>query len=201
MSPLSSRTLGLALGAGLLLLAACSAKEPGSPAPVAPEPAAETPEAPESQDASADDAAEAGHSEDEAAGGAAHVHGLASLAVSREGNQLTGELISPMANFGLSEEEGVFTDVVTAELGGLVEIDGGACTASVPEASTDTSSGHAESVIRLAWTCTNPEAVTAIRFAGFQAFPAFDTVEALFITDTEQKVGELTPAAPELSLN
>lgn len=200
MRPLSFRTPGLALAAGLLLLAACSAKEPGSPAPVAPEPATEATEAPDSHHEADEGDADHEHGEDEAAGGAPHVHGLASLAITREGNQLTGELISPMANFGLSEAEGVYTDVVTAELGGLVEIAGGACTASVPDASTDTSSGHADGVVRFSWTCTDPEAVTAIRFAGFLAFPAFETVEALYITDTEQKVGELTPASPELSL-
>lgn len=202
MSYRPSRTLGLALGAGLLLLAACSAKETSSPAPVEPATSAEAAEAP---DAHGDHAAEMatehhGQDADEAAGGAPHVHGIADLAVSRDGNILSGELISPMANFGLSETDGAYTDVVTAELGGLVEIVGGECAASVPHPMTDSAGGHTDGIIHFNWTCAKPDAVTAIRFAGFEAFPTFEKVGTVFITATEQKAGELTPAAPELSL-
>ncbi|MEX1251653.1 MAG: DUF2796 domain-containing protein [Hyphomonas sp.] len=188
----------LALG----LLAACGRPEPVQPAAPpeagAPEPAAETethaaPAATETEDHA--------HDQDEgSAGGTAHVHGAADLALSREGAAFEAELISPLANFGLSEADGVFTDVVTAELSGLIELVGGDCTPAVPHAEADTSSGHTDGHIHATWTCADPDRVTALRFAGFTAFPSFETVNAVYITDTAQKAGELTPSAPELSL-
>jgi hypothetical protein len=203
MSHLPSRTLGLALGAGLLLLAACSAKEPVSPAPAEPDTSAAAAAEPAETHADHDMDA-AGHQDhaddDETGGGTPHVHGIADLAISREDNILFGELISPMANLGLSESDGTYSDVVTAELGGLVEIVGGECAASVPHPMTDSSGGHTDSIVHFTWTCAKPDAVTAIRFAGFEAFPVFEKVGAVYITPTEQRAGELTPAAPELSL-
>jgi len=186
----------LALG----LLAACGRSEPVQPvAPPeagAPEPVAETREDPaktETQDHAHDQ-------DEESAGGTAHVHGAADLALSREGAAFEAELISPLANFGLSEADGVFTDVVTAELSGLIELVGGDCTPAVPHPEVDTSSGHTDGHIHATWTCADPDRVTALRFAGFTAFPSFETVNAVYITDTAQKAGELTPSAPELSL-
>ena len=34
----------------------------------------------------------------------------------------------------------------------------------------------------------------------FAAFPGFESVNAVFVTDAAQKAGDLTPSAPELSL-
>lgn len=194
--------LSLLSAAACLVLAACGGSQP-EPVP-APEPVIEdvaepeqpaTPEAEDHDDHEAHD-----HDEEESAGGTAHVHGLADLALSREGSRFEAELISPLANFGLSEADGVFTDVVLAELSGLIELDGGNCTPSVPEAEVDTSSGHTDGHVHAVWTCASPDAVTALRFAGFTAFPSFETVNAIYVTDTDQKAGKLTPSAPELSL-
>jgi len=176
-------------------LSACgdSAPEPVAPQEAVVEaPVEETPEV--HADAEDHDHAES------AAGGTAHVHGVADLALTREGNRFEAELISPLANFGLSEADGVFTDVVTAELSGLIELAGGECTPAVPHAEVDTSSGHTDGHVHATWTCANPNGVTALRFAGFTAFPSFETINAVYITDTTQKAGELTPSAPELSL-
>jgi hypothetical protein len=184
-----------------LFLAACGGSRPEpvpEPGPVVVEPAAPEPEVIEDDvevHADHDD-----HDAEGSAGGTAHVHGLADLAVTREENRLLGELISPMANFGLSESDGVYTDVIIAELSGLVELDGGDCTAAVPHPTTDNSGGHTDGVIHFSWTCARPGDVRAIRFAGFEAFPSFETVSAIYITATDQKVAELTPASPELAL-
>ena len=121
MSVVSRLALPLLAGAALGVLAACG---PGA-SPVAPEPV-ETEGAadiePETEDLSvadenddhrADNADEAhdhahdgdehDHDDDHAhAGGAAHVHGVADLALVLEGNSLTSEMISPLANFVLS---------------------------------------------------------------------------------------------------
>lgn len=190
-----------------LLLAAAgflSACGGSAPEPVAPPEAAVAAPAPETPDEVAgDDHADEDHHDhegEEAAGGTAHVHGLADLALTRDGNRFEAELISPLANFGLSEADGKFTDVVIAELSGLIELAGGDCTAAVPEAEVDTSSGHTDGHVHATWTCANPDRVTALRFAGFAAFPSFETVSAVYVTDTAQKAGDLTPSAPELSL-
>lgn len=181
------------------LLAACGRSEPVSPV-AAPEPVvAETAE-PETE--AHDDHAEGEdhHEDEDTAGGTAHVHGLADLAITREGNKILGELISPMANFGLSETDGAFTDVVTAELSGLLEVDGGECTAAVPHPMTDNSGEHTDGIVHFVWTCARPDDVRLVRFAGFTAFPSFETVNTIYITEADQKAGELTPSAPELSL-
>ncbi len=179
------------------LLAACGRSEPVKP--VAPPPAEiETPDPvvvePEPEEVPDD------HDADETAGGTPHVHGLADFALSREGNRFMGELVSPLANFGLSESDSAFTDAVTAELSGLVELAGGDCAADVPHPMLDASGAHTDAVVHFSWTCTKPDAVTALRFAGFEAFGLFETVSAVYVTDTAQKAGALTPSAPELSL-
>lgn len=190
-----------------LLLAAAgfvSACGGSAPEPVAPPesvveaPAAETPVEEAHDDHAGEDHHD--HEGEETAGGTAHVHGLADLALTRDGNAFEAELISPLANFGLSEADGKFTDVVTAELSGLIELVGGDCAAAVPEAEVDTSSGHTDGHVHAKWTCANPDRVTALRFAGFAAFPGFESVSAVYITDAAQKAGDLTPSAPELSL-
>lgn len=187
-------------------LAACGAPQPAAPAPLAEVP--EEPEAPEAIETAADSPAaqetdDKDHHHDhpaEETGATPHVHGLADLALTRDGASYHAQLVSPLANFGLSEADGVFTDGVLAALAGLVELTGGECRASPPVAEIDTSSGHTDGHVHLAWACANPDAVSALRFPGFKAFPGFERVNAVFITDTAQKAGELTPSASELSL-
>lgn len=194
------RLAALLLMAGAL--AACGASESTSPAPVAAEPeVAETP-APVDEHAG-HDAGDMDHDHDhegEEAGGTPHVHGVADLALTRTGATYEAELVSPLANFGLSEADGVFTDTVLSELPGLIELTGGDCTANAPKAEVDTSSGHTDGHVHITWTCANPDAVSALRFPGFASFSGFERVNAVFLTDTAQKAGELTPSAAELSL-
>ena len=182
------------------VLAACGRSQPVAPA-AAPEPVvAEV--APQETEAH-DDHADGGHHHEDAestAGGTAHVHGLADLAITREGNKILGELISPMANFGLAETDGAFTDAVTAQLSGLLEVEGGDCTAAVPHPMTDNSGEHTDGIVHFVWTCAKPDDVRLVRFAGFTDFPSFVTVNTIYITEAAQKAGELTPSAPELSL-
>jgi len=197
---LSVTRLSLFLAAASLL-SACggSAPEPvAPPQPAVEAPVAETPAEEAHDDHSAEH--DHDHEDEETAGGTAHVHGLADLALTRDGNRFEAELISPLANFGLSEADGKFTDAVTAELSGLIELVGGDCTPAAPHAEVDTSSGHTDGHVHATWTCGSPDRVTALRFAGFTAFSGFESVSAVYITDTAQKAGNLTPSAPELSL-
>lgn len=198
MSLVTIRSILLASSA--LLLAACGGSKT-EPVP-APEPAAESPPAAETPEADTPTVEEPAHDDHEGAeaGGTPHVHGLAELAVSRDGNKLVGELVAPMANFGLSESDAAFTDVVTAELSGLVEIDGGTCDASPPHPVVNKDGAHTDAVVHFVWTCAQPAAVRTLRFAGFEAFPLFETVNTIYITETDQIAGELTPGARELAL-
>ncbi|WP_213269923.1 DUF2796 domain-containing protein [Hyphomonas sp.] len=136
----------------------------------------------------------------EHAGGTAHVHGIADLAFVVENGRLTAEMISPLANFGLSEADGVFTQDVISALPSLIELSGGNCSAEAPVGEVDTSSGHTDGQVEFSWVCENPNAVTAARFTGFGTFPGFETINAVFVGDTVQKAAELTPSSPELSL-
>ncbi|ABI76828.1 putative lipoprotein [Hyphomonas neptunium ATCC 15444] len=203
----------LLTGAAISVLAACG---PGAPPP-AETAAVETGEAlPEDgpsgdvQTPSGDDhpEGEAGHHEDgeghdheeEHAGGTAHVHGIADLAFVFEGGTLTADMMSPLANFGLSEADGVFTDEIKSALPGLITVTGGDCTPNAPVAEIDTSSGHTDAHVGFSWTCINPANVSSARFTGFADFPGFETINAVFVGDTVQKAAELTPSSPELSL-
>lgn len=200
MSFTRARLAAILLAAGAL--AACGASDSTSPAPVAAEPEVAEAAAPVDEHAG-HDAGEMDHDHDhetEEAGGTPHVHGVADLALTRTGASYEAELVSPLANFGLAESDGAFTDAVLAELPGLIELSGGDCTASAPEAEVDTSSGHTDGHVHITWTCANPDAVSALRFPGFAAFSGFERVNAVFLTDTAQKAGELTPSASELSL-
>ena len=162
--------------------------------PAAPAEAAET--------AKADDHDHAHDHDDDhdTAGGTAHVHGVADLAITLTGNEISAQMISPLANFGLPEADGAFTPEVIAGLPGLIELTGGACNASAPVAVIDTSSGHTDADISFSWACGNADAVTAIRFAGFASFPGFEKINAVYIGEGIQKAGELTPSKSELSL-
>lgn len=205
MTHLARVSLPLLAGAALSVLAACG---PGTPPPAAPGPVeadAALPTEVPAEDSHDTHAEDHDHEEDhdhdhDHAGGAAHVHGIADLAFVIEGAKLTAELVSPLANFGLSEAEGVFTPEVIAALPGFITLTGGNCTAETPAAEVDTSSGHADGHVNFTWTCANAGGVTAARFAGFSAFPGFEKVNAVFVTDTAQKAAELTPSSPELSL-
>ena len=140
------------------------------------------------------------HDHGEHAGGAPHVHGVAQLALSREGNRISGEMMSPLANFGLSEAEGVITDAVRSGIPGLVSLSGGNCVSDMAQAEVDRTSGHADAKIGYSWRCADATAVTAVRFLGFVAYPGFETIETVFLDETGQKAGRLTPSSPELAL-
>lgn len=206
-SNLSSSLLGSAC---LFFLAACGATDSGDAMPAeeagsaAPAPA-ETAMVPEAEGADHDHEAEADHDHDHNeeeghASGSAHVHGIADLALTVEDGKLTAEMISPLANFGLAEADGVFSDDVISALPELVSVTGGDCVADAPVPEIDTTSGHTDGHVRFSWACARPDGVTAVRFDGFQAFPGFETVNAVFVTDAVQRAAELTPSSPEFSL-
>lgn len=219
MSVVSRLALPLLAGAALGVLAACG---PGA-SPVAPEPVEtegaadielemeDLSVADENGDHQAGNAGEAhdhahdgdehDHDDDHAhAGGAAHVHGVADLALVLEGNSLTAEMISPLANFGLSESEGVISDAVIESLSTMILLTGGNCMAETPEAEIDRSSGHTDAHVTFSWTCADPASLMSASFAGFATYPGFETINVVFLDGSSQKSAELTPGAPQISL-
>ena len=206
----------LLAGAALTLLAACGPGEAPGDEPASVD-AVEEPAAIEAASTPTQDTSVAGQEDEDAhaheegedhdhdhdedhAGGGAHVHGIADLAFTFEGATLSADLMSPLANFGLSEADGVFPDDAKAALPGLISIVGGDCTPEVPVAEIDASSGHTDAHVRFSWTCINPANVTSASFTGFTAFPGFETINAVYVGDAVQKAAELTPSSPELSL-
>lgn len=224
-SSLSRFALPLLAGAALSVLAACGG-EPAGPATdttlvedlaametevgaeteTGPEPATAETEEHDDDDHDHDDHGVDDHThvhshdDDDHAGGSPHVHGIADLAIVLDGSTLTAELISPLANFGLSESEAVITPAVTETLPRLIMLTGGGCTADTPDAAIDQSSGHTDARIQFSWTCANASEVMFASFAGFTSYPGFETVNAVYISDGAQKAAALKPSSPQFSL-
>ena len=128
------------------------------------------------------------------------MHGVADLALVLDGTSLTAEMISPLANFGLSEAEGVITDEVITSLPTMILLTGGNCTGETPQAEIDRSSGHTDARVTFSWTCADPSSLMAASFAGFSTYPGFETVNAIFLDGSTQKAAELKPSAPQFAL-
>lgn len=138
--------------------------------------------------------------EDASGAGHAHVHGVAELALTREGDSYVAELETPLANFGLPESSDGPDPALDGALAHLVTLEGGNCVAGPPKVEIDRSGGHADGHVRLSWTCAEPDDVAAMRFTAFREFPGFERVDAVFLSDTAQKAATLTPQEPELRI-
>ena len=138
--------------------------------------------------------------EDASGAGHAHVHGVAELALTKEGGSYVAELETPLANFGLPESGDGPDPALDGALARLVTLEGGNCVAGAPKVELDRSGGHADGHIRLSWTCAEPGDVAAMRFAAFREFPGFERVDAVYLSDTAQKAATLTPQEPELRI-
>ncbi len=134
------------------------------------------------------------------AGGEAHVHGAANLSVSREGDQYFIFLEAPMANFGFSESASeIPADHTLTE--DTVALIGGACAQTAKAVSVDSDGHHGSITVDLTYTCTRPDAVSAVQFTAFESYPGFEHVDAIYLTETGQKAAELTVNAATLVLN
>lgn len=138
--------------------------------------------------------------EDASGAGHAHVHGVAELALTREGDSYVAELETPLANFGISESGDGPDPALDDALARLVTLEGGNCVAGPPKVELDRSGGHADGHVHLSWTCAHPDDVAAIRFTAFREFPGFEKVDAVFLSDNAQKAATLTPQEPELRI-
>jgi len=203
----SSKLFLAVIAAGAIV--ACGQRDPApndeargaTDAGAAPRPAATVTDAPRAGSATGNEEDHDQHDHEDASGaGHAHVHGVAELALTREGGSYVAELETPLANFGLPESGDGPDPALDGALARLVTLEGGNCVAGAPKVELDRSGGHADGHIRLSWTCAHPDDVAAMRFAAFREFPGFERVDAVYLSDTAQKAATLTPQEPELRI-
>ena len=203
-------------GMGLALCVACSAEQPyepeateaAAPPPVeAVEDASPVPdtEAHEDHDDHAEHDAHGDHDahdhhEDEHAGGEAHVHGAAELAVTQENNFVTISIDAPLANFGLSEKTKKKSSDLEKYAEGLTELMGNAgCDLVERSADLRRSGDHAAMTLSIVWDCRRPSQLDGLMFTGFETYDAFETVEAVYLGEAgETASAVLTLESPFL---
>ncbi len=212
-----SRSL-LLLAASVLALAACQpADEPTGSLEAETPPVAEdvimtetietvvTPAAVEPaddhQDEDHDAHAEHGDDDDhdDRAGGEAHVHGHAELAVSVEQNTLSISLEAPLDNFGLPESQTTVDDD-TPYTDGIVTLIGGDCTRDGAGVALRSNGDHGSMTVDLTYTCTAGAMADAIDVTAFGNFAGFEEIDAVALTDSGQSAAALTRSSTRLDL-
>jgi hypothetical protein len=208
-----SVTIAGASLAGLLILAACGKTEPAEKDMVAPVTSQTPDDSVEAADAgmdralppegSANDPAESERLE-------AHVHGSATLAAGVDGDALTIAFEAPlmsMVGFEHEPETPEQTEALTALKdaftipGGMVEIRGAAgCLPLMTTSGTHFANGHGALEVEHVYTCEKPDDISRIDFKRMSDYPGLETIDAVFVSDTDQIVGELTPSNPSLEL-
>lgn len=189
---------------GLALCVACSAEAPYEPEPhavEAPPPAvAHVDDAPAPSAMAMSPAVEADHHDDDHAGGEAHVHGAAELAVTLENNFVTISVDAPLANYGLSEKTRKTSTELEKHAEGLTELMGHArCDVVERSADVRRSGDHAALTLSIVWDCKRPSQLDGLMFTGFEHYPAFEKVNAIYLGDDgETMSATLTPDSPFL---
>ena len=183
------------------LFAACSPPATYESAPDAME--GDTSDAyPEEEDAYPDDPfyhEPEDHAEEDHAGGEAHVHGAAELAVVLEENFVTITLDSPLANFGLSEASKIKSSDLETYADGLAELMGDARCDTVERSADRRRNGdHSAMILSIVLDCRRPGRLDGLMFTGFKTYPDFKTVDAVYLGEGEQSAATLTPQEPFL---
>jgi len=135
--------------------------------------------------------------DDEMAGGDIHQHGHAELALTLEGRQLSVSLISPLANFGLSEAKPDLS-VTTLDEENIVQLQGGACQARSRELEVETDGQHGHLEIRVIFDCAEVGTLTEAEVTLFETYPGFDEIDAILLTEDAQIGAGLTKSARSL---
>lgn len=214
---MTTRATTVSILAALAVLAACNSGEPDAAAP----PSSEAEMEPVVEEADSEPA------EDQAANGApaadnpaadvatierleAHEHGAATLAVTVQGGDLAITFDAPLSSLGVSENPQTEEDKAQIEAlktalqdwTRLVTVEGSdSCSLYARSTSTRIANGHGEVEAEYAFACEDTGALRSVRFTGFEAYPALADVDAVYVSDTAQKAGELTPSSPVLDLN
>tara|TARA_R110000796_G_scaffold62830_10_gene144909 strand:+ start:234 stop:701 length:468 start_codon:yes stop_codon:yes gene_type:complete len=145
---------------------------------------------------------EADHDEDheEHIGGEAHVHGAAELAVTLDTNFVTITVDAPLANYGLPEKTKKKSTELEQYAEGLTELMGNArCDLVERSADLRRSGDHAALTLSIVWDCRRPSQLDGLMFTGFEKYPAFEEVDAIYLGEAgETASATLTPDNPFL---
>ena len=134
------------------------------------------------------------------AGGEAHVHGLSDLAASLDGSTLSISVEGALANFDLDETIRTLDETATYA-DGTVEIVGGDCVQTTNDVSIRPIGDHGNLMIDLTYTCGSPGDIEGINVTGFQTYQGFETVNAVYLTESGQTAETLTESDTRLDLN
>lgn len=217
--------LGLA---GLILsLAACGGPSDTAAPADAPAPAAETPQPPETPAAAAHDEdhhEENGHDDDHdaaeldeheheehdhMAGGEAHVHGKAEVAMVLEGATLSLSMETPLHNFGVreaapeTEEQQADLDalgdaLVDASVVFTVNAAAG-CSLTESEVGFRHSGMKGDATLVYSYDCAHPDRLEKVTVNVFGPYPNFEEVDVVILSGGTQSVGLLNPGSTELA--
>ena len=193
------------------LLVGCSPSSPDTPEDNAtldvPVPPAAPPETPQAQPDNAVDALEdagAGRLE-------AHEHGHANLVAALDGDMLTVTFESPlMSVIGFehepeTEDQTAALEAMKASLGdsaNFVTLNNQAgCLPSQTETATRMTGDHGELRVEHVFQCSSPDRLTQIDLVMLEQYPDIETVDAVFVSDTQQTAAELTGANTALALD
>lgn len=213
---MTTRATTLSLMAALGFLAACNSGDPDAAAPPADETQTEIVVEEAGDLEAGDNAANTAPANDPAADEAAiqrleaHVHGAATLAVTVQDKDLAIAFDAPLSSLGVPEDPQTEEDRAQIEAlktslqdwTRLVTVEGSdSCSLYASSTSTRIANGHGEVEAEYAFTCDDTGALRSVRFTGFEAYPALADVDAIYVSDTAQKAGELTPSSPVLDFN
>jgi Protein of unknown function (DUF2796) len=189
----------LLVSSALALCVACNAEAPYEPEPDAMEPPAVL-EADRARSVTLQATEVAEHHDGDHAGGEAHVHGAAELAVTLDSNFVTVTVDAPLANYGLSEKTKKKSTELEKYAEGLTELMGNArCDLVERSADIRRSGDHAALTLSIVWDCKRPSQLDGLMFTGFEHYPAFEEVDAIYLGEQgETASATLTPDTPFL---
>ena len=142
------------------------------------------------------------HDHDHSGVGEAHVHGKGDLAATLDGTTLSVSFESPLASFASFEHEPK-TDEQREELNGVetafmdvsknvtVNAEAG-CGITSREVGFRHSGDHGSVSMTYTFECAAPSALSSLSFTTFSAYPALESVDAVFLTDASQSAKTLT---------
>lgn len=137
------------------------------------------------------------------AGGEAHEHGAAEMAVTIDAKKLTISLDAPLANFGL-QEGGDAVDLKGQGFSeGMVDLVGDAqCVPTGSSVKARQSGDHGSLSLEMNWTCERIAKLTAVKLNAFERYPGgFEKVSAILFSGKRQISSKLTSASPTILID
>ena len=208
------RSESILLLACAALVSACGGPDGDNseaPSPGAAEQDAAGPASNDMPDTAPHEEADDDHAHEAAEGGRleSHEHGHAMLAVTLQDSMLSVSFEAPLSSLGAPEDpqnaedeakiEAVLEDFRNDET--IISLQGDAgCEIVSTSTGTRLVSGHGEMQLDYDFDCENAGGLEGVRFGGFDQYPALLSIEAVFVSDTQQMATELSAASPELKI-